>query len=106
MDMKDKESEYDSDLNRTMFQEFWRDLDIDFKKKPKKEQLETKSKGMHRQAKSVSRAGGLESSKSSNFMQRQGASSALGMNIPNIGKGHSGLILPSLGGAVKPKQAF
>lgn len=37
MDKKDKESDYDSDLNRTMFMEFWRDLDIDFKKNPHKE---------------------------------------------------------------------
>lgn len=36
MDMKDQESDYDSDLNRTMFQEFWKDLDLDFKKKPEK----------------------------------------------------------------------
>ena len=37
MDQKDRESDYDSDLNRTMFMEFWRDLDIDFKKNPHKE---------------------------------------------------------------------
>ena len=35
MKMKNQESDYDSDLNRTMFQEFWKDLKTEFKPKPK-----------------------------------------------------------------------
>ena len=35
MKMKNQESDYDSDLNRTMFQEFWKDLKTEFKPKAK-----------------------------------------------------------------------
>lgn len=69
MAMKNQESDYDSDLNRTMFQEFWKDLKTEFKPKPKLDAT------LQRASKSVSRAGGLEASRSTNAMS--GAKSAM-----------------------------
>lgn len=36
MDRQDQQSDYDTDLNRTLFQEYWTDLS-EFKKKPAKD---------------------------------------------------------------------
>lgn len=52
-----------------MFQEFWKDLKTEFKPKPKLNDT------IHKKSKSVSRAGGLEASRSTNAMS--GAKSAM-----------------------------
>ena len=92
MERKEKEeSDYDTDMNRTMFQEFWGDL-AEFKKKPAAD-----APPGHQKSKSVSRTGHLEQSKSSNQM-KMGGRDLPSLKTPVPQRGHSGIQLPSLDG--------
>ena len=100
MERADKEeSDYDTDMNRSMFQEFWGDLS-EFKKKPAADGPGAPGKGkgpFHQKSKSVSRSGHMEQSKSSNTMKGAAGIAQRGLQTPvPPQRGHSGIQLPSL----------
>lgn len=90
MDRQDQQSDYDTDLNRTLFQEYWTDLS-EFKKKPakdvKEEPAQTQaSSTVKKPSKSLSRASVMEVSKSSGMFSNKSRMAVSGMTpVPQRG---------------------